>query len=128
MGNPVIDTMENVARGLSAASAIHQNASYLGKTVQKVAGAKPCSNCPKGGLAIIGPKSGKVGEWIPFHGLAPPGPLVLYSQQHPETKPFLPNAKTGEWSNVLWFSEKGEYDVNVRSGSLRADTHITITE
>jgi len=121
-----VENLEKVGRGLSAVTMIHQHSTHLAGLAAQAAAPKPCTTCPKGGMTIIGPETGKVKEWIVFKGLAPPGPMTLWSQAHQETKPFYPDPHTGVWSNTLWFSVPGEYDIIAKSGNLKASTTIKI--
>lgn len=100
---------------------LHRNATYLSGIVKK---SRPQRHT-YAQLTIYGPDEAKVGEWVRFYGTSPPGVLRLYSQQHPETKPFYPYSD-GVWVNHLWFSVRGEYIIYIRNGDLKASHRIVI--
>lgn len=124
----IVDGLMKTAQAASAVSTLHQNAKYLYNEAQKALPEnKPCTTCPKK-LSIVGPDTGVKDQWIRFTGTSPPGILTLYSQVHPETKPFYPDPKTGVWQNFLYFTKAGRYEVVVKNNDLSAKCYITITE
>lgn len=118
----VIDSLGKAAQALESAASVHRNATYFHKTVKEAVKPKPCTDCGKRGFVMVCPKTGKVGQWLVFKGLAPVGTTVtLWSDVHRETKPLYPDPKTGEWNRTLYFSNVGEYLIVAKSSVKGVD-------
>ncbi|MEM3193237.1 MAG: hypothetical protein QW292_14355 [Candidatus Parvarchaeota archaeon] len=99
----IINHINNIASLASSAVAIHSSARYFSSVLSQKKDVE---------FTFEIPKTAKVNQVVYVHGTAPPGMVLIYSQNHLERTVFP--ERDGSWGTTLYFSKPGEYKMIAR--------------